>query len=38
MARFMDVHDGYIADTRQDLEYAHALDLANQDAEGMVFE
>ena len=38
MARFMDVHDGFIGVTRQELEDAHALDLANQDAEGMVFE
>ncbi|HEV7741282.1 MAG TPA: nickel-binding protein [Pseudolysinimonas sp.] len=38
MARFMDVHDGFIGVTREQLEAAHALDLQNQAAEGMVFE
>ena len=38
MARFMDVHDGFIGVTREQLEAAHGLDLQNQDAEGMVFE
>jgi hypothetical protein len=38
MARFMDVHDGFIGVTREQLEAAHKLDLENQAAEGMVFE
>ncbi|MGE3192811.1 MAG: nickel-binding protein [Microbacteriaceae bacterium] len=38
MARFMDVHDGFVGVTHQQLQEAHARDLANQDAEGMSFE
>lgn len=38
MARFMDVHDGFVGATKQQLQEAHARDLANQDAEGMIFE
>ena len=38
MARFMDVHDGFVGVTKEQLQEAHARDLANQDAEGMSFE
>jgi hypothetical protein len=38
MARFMDVHDGFVGVTADQLEAAHARDLAIQDEEGMQFE
>jgi hypothetical protein len=34
----MDVHDGFVGVTREQLQEAHARDLANQDAEGMSFD
>lgn len=38
MARFLDVHDGYVGARRQHLVDAHALNLANQASEGVTFE
>lgn len=38
MARFMDVHDGFVGVTEAQLRAAHEADLAIQDDEGMHFE
>lgn len=38
MAKFIDVHAGYFGVTRQQLEEAHARDVAIQGDEGVVFE
>jgi len=38
MARFIDVHEGFVGATQEDLAAAHALDLANEGAEGVHFE
>lgn len=38
MARFMDVHDGFVGVTEEQLAEAHARDLQNEDAEGVHFE
>lgn len=38
MARFMDVHDGFVGVTRDQLAAAHEADLAIQDDEGVHFE
>ncbi|CAN5405391.1 hypothetical protein BH09ACT4_BH09ACT4_15640 [soil metagenome] len=38
MARFMDVHVGFVGVTKEQLQEAHGRDLANQDSEGMTFE
>ena len=38
MARFMDIHDGFVGVTEAQLLEAHQRDLENQDAEGMDFE
>ena len=38
MARYMDVHEGFVGVTKEQLQEAHARDLANQDSEGMTFE
>lgn len=38
MPRFMDVHDGFVGVTREQLEAAHALDLQIQAEEGVRFE
>lgn len=38
MARFMDVHDGFVGVTEDQLEAAHARDLAIEAEEGMHFE
>lgn len=37
MAQFMDVHAGFVGVTQQQLEDAHAKDLANEGAEGVHF-
>jgi hypothetical protein len=37
MAQFMDVHEGFVGVTQQQLEEAHAKDLANESAEGVHF-
>lgn len=38
MARFMDVHDGFVGVTRDQLAEAHDADLAIEDEEGVHFE
>ena len=38
MAKFMDVHNGFIGVTRQQLEEAHGRDLAIESDEGVHFE
>ena len=38
MAQFMDVHDGFVGVTEQQLREAHERDLANEGAEGVHFE
>ncbi len=38
MAKFMDVHDGFVGVTGEQLAEAHNRDLALQDAEGVVYE
>ncbi|MES2211089.1 MAG: SCO4226 family nickel-binding protein [Chloroflexota bacterium] len=38
MARFMDVHSGFVGVTEAQLKAAHERDLAIQDDEGMQFE
>lgn len=38
MARFMDVHSGFVGVTEAQLQEAHGRDLAIQDDEGMTFE
>ena len=38
MAQFMDIHNGFVGATQQDLEAAHAKDLANEVAEGVHFQ
>ncbi|MBT0771599.1 SCO4226 family nickel-binding protein [Kineosporia sp. J2-2] len=38
MAKFMDVHDGFVGVTREQLEEAHRRDLENEGAEGVHFE
>jgi Protein of unknown function (DUF4242) len=38
MAQFIDVHEGFVGATQQQLEEAHARDLANEGAEGVHFE
>ena len=38
MALFMDIHNGFIGATQQDLEAAHAKDLENEVAEGVHFQ
>jgi hypothetical protein len=38
MARFMDVHSGFVGVTRQQLEAAHKRDLAIEADEGVHFE
>ena len=38
MARFMDVHSGFVGVTKEQLAEAHAADLAIEDEEGVHFE
>lgn len=38
MTRYMDVHDGFVGVTAQQLEAAHARDLAIEGKEGVHFE
>ena len=38
MARFMDVHEGFVGVSQAELDAAHALDLENEGAEGVHFE
>ena len=38
MARFMDVHDGFVGVTGEQLRDAHNADLAIEDSEGVHFE
>src|ERR1700712_1725368 len=38
MAQFMDVHEGFVGVTQEQLNEAHAQDLANEGAEGVHFE
>ena len=38
MAKFMDVHDGFVGVTAQQLTEAHERDLKNEGAEGVHFE
>ncbi|MDQ1680870.1 MAG: hypothetical protein QOI42_1729 [Frankiaceae bacterium] len=38
MAQFMDVHDGFVGVTEEQLRAAHERDLANEGAEGVHFE
>ena len=38
MAQFMDIHNGFVGATQQDLEAAHAKDLENEVAEGVHFQ
>ncbi len=38
MAKFMDVHEGFVGVTQKQLEEAHAKDLQNEKAEGVHFE
>jgi hypothetical protein len=38
LATFMDIHDGFLGVTRQQLAEAHDRDLANESAEGVHFE
>ena len=37
MAQFMDIHEGFVGATQQQLEEVHAKDLANEVAEGVHF-
>ncbi|MFP5290517.1 MAG: SCO4226 family nickel-binding protein [Actinomycetes bacterium] len=38
MAKYMDVHEGFVGVTREQLEQAHQADLAIEDEEGVHFE
>ena len=38
MAKFMDVHDGFVGVTREQLRDAHNADIAIEDSEGVHFE
>ncbi|HEX2754154.1 MAG TPA: SCO4226 family nickel-binding protein [Candidatus Limnocylindrales bacterium] len=38
MATFMDIHNGFVGVSRQQLVEAHERDLANEQAEGVHFE
>lgn len=38
MARFIDVHEGFVGATQEDLAAAHARDLENEGPEGVHFE
>ncbi len=38
MPRYMDVHDGFVGVTKEQLEAAHNADLAIEDEEGVHFE
>ncbi len=38
MARFIDVHEGFVGATQEDLATVHARDLENEGAEGVHFE
>jgi hypothetical protein len=38
MAQYMDVHDGFVGVTKEQLAQAHAQDVAIQDEEGVFFE
>jgi hypothetical protein len=38
MAKFMDVHSGFVGVTEEQLREAHERDLASEDAEGVHFE
>ena len=38
MAKFMDVHDGFVGVTSEQLREAHNADLAIEDSEGVHFE
>lgn len=38
MARFIDVHEGFVGATQQDLATVHDRDLENEGAEGVHFE
>lgn len=38
MTRFMDVHDGFVGVTEEELAEAHRADLAIEDSEGVHFE
>jgi hypothetical protein len=38
MARFMDVHNGFVGVTEEQLREAHERDLVNEGAEGVHFE
>jgi hypothetical protein len=38
MSRFMDVHDGFVGVTKEQLSEAHDRDLAIEDEEGVHFE
>ena len=38
MAKFMDVHDGFVGVTGEQLQVAHDADLAIEDQEGVHFE
>jgi hypothetical protein len=38
MAKYMDVHDGFVGVTREQLAEAHEQDVKIQDEEGVVFE
>ena len=38
MPKYMDVHQGFVGVTREELQAAHALDLQIQDEEGVRFE
>jgi len=38
MPKYMDIHQGFVRVTREQLEAAHALDLRIQDEEGVRFE
>ena len=38
MAKFMDVHSGFVGVTEEQLRAAHEQDLANEAAEGVHFE
>ena len=38
MPKYMDIHQGFVGVTREQLEAAHALDLRIQDEEGVRFE
>lgn len=38
MAKYMDVHEGFVGVTREQLEHAHQADLAIESEEGVHFE